>query len=160
MIDAIKHLVTDPTTDPKVKRKLISVLGAWHQQFQGDPKMSSVSNLYKSVPHAVTGKGPQLTGGETEYEKRRREEREAKEEAKRKAKQAKEDKRKKEEEARLRQARKNRPPFNFEKEKPQILQTIAEASQAANNLVNALTVSLQERSYMIHLLIATLASKP
>ena len=58
--------------------------------------MSSVSNLYKSVPHAVTGKGPQLTGGETEYEKRRREEREAKEEAKRKAKQAKEDKRKKE----------------------------------------------------------------
>ena len=68
--------------------------------------------------------------------------------------------RKKEEEARLRQARKNRPPFNFEKEKPQILQTIAEASQAANNLVNALTVSLQERSYMIHLLIATLASKP
>lgn len=148
LTDAIKHLVADPGTDPKVKRKLISVLGSWHKQFQNDPRMSLVANLYKSVPHAAPARTSQtFTPVESEYDKRKREEREAKEEAKRKAK---EDKRKKEEEARQRAARdkrRQRPPFNFEKEKPQILQAIAETSQAANNLVNALTVCPISYSY-------------
>jgi hypothetical protein len=37
-----------------------------------------------------------------------------------------------------------RPPFNFEKEKPQILVSIANASQAAINLTNACRVSLAD----------------
>jgi anion-transporting ArsA/GET3 family ATPase len=59
-----------------------------------------------------------------------------------KAKQAKEEeKKRKEEELRKRTERtKRRQPFDFEKEKPQILNTIAETSQAASNLVNALKV--------------------
>ena len=66
-----------------MKRKLVSILAAWHKQFQNDPHMSPVANLYKSVPQArpaPTGPPP-----ESLYDKRKREEREAKE-AKRKAK--------------------------------------------------------------------------
>ncbi|CED84325.1 Cytosolic sorting protein GGA2/TOM1 [Phaffia rhodozyma] len=37
-----------------------------------------------------------------------------------------------------------RPPFNFEKEKPIILQTVASASQAANNLINAIRLVNRE----------------
>ena len=109
--------------------------------------MSTVASLYNSVPHGPTRQAApprpvQTAEQEGEWEKRRREEREAKEEAKRKAKQAKlDEKAKKEEELRKRANRgKKRPPFDFEKEKPQILNSIAETSQAANNLINALTV--------------------
>ncbi|KAI5121154.1 hypothetical protein M0805_007152 [Coniferiporia weirii] len=144
LTDAIKHLVNDPGTDPKVKRKLIGVLGSWQKQFQGDARMSLVANLYKSVPHAPATRMSLEIAPETDYGRRKREEREAKEEAKRKMKEAKEEeKRKKEEQERqraVRDKRKQRPPFNFETEKPQILQAIAETSQAANNLVNALTL--------------------
>ncbi|KAL7417651.1 hypothetical protein BDY24DRAFT_375610 [Mrakia frigida] len=38
-----------------------------------------------------------------------------------------------------------RPPFNFEKEKPVILQTVASASQSANNLINAIRLVNRER---------------
>lgn len=116
--------------------------------------MSLVANLYKSVPHSGSVSHsrvvqPAAADQEAEWERRRREEREAKEEAKRKSKEAKEaakmeEKRKREEELRQRMAKdkRKRPPFDFEKEKPQILQAIAETSQAANNLVNALTVCM------------------
>lgn len=39
-----------------------------------------------------------------------------------------------------------RPPFDFAKEKPQVLVSIANASQAANNLVNACRVSREAGS--------------
>ncbi len=45
--------------------------------------------------------------------------------------------RQEEEAARARAKQPKRPPFNFAKEKPQVLVSIANASQAANNLVNA-----------------------
>lgn len=136
LTDAIKHLVTDPGTDQHVKRKLISILIAWHKQFQNDPHMSLVANLYKTVPSSRpvpvnTGPPP-----ESAYDKRKREEKEAKE-SKRKAK---EEERLKREQELARAQRNKRTPFNFEKEKPQILQAIAETSQSANNLLNALTV--------------------
>lgn len=114
--------------------------------------MSLVANLYKSVPHSGSVSHsriaqPGIVEQESEWERRRREEREAKEDSKRKAKEAKEvakaeEKRRKEEELRQRTVKdkRKRPPFDFEKEKPVILQSIAETSQAANNLVNALTV--------------------
>ena len=136
MTDAIKHLVTDPGTDQRVKRKLVSILGAWHKQFQNDPRMSPVANLYKMVP--TSRPAPVITGPppESAYDKRKREEREAKE-AKKKAK---EEERLKREQELARARRSKRPPFDFEKERPQILQAIAETSQCANNLLNALTV--------------------
>ena len=127
--------------------------------------MTLVANLYKSVPHGRSGTAQSsnalqaMTGNigaelaESEAERRRREEREAKEEAKRRAKQAKVDeKMRREEESRRkldqqgkdkdRDRAKRRAPFDFEKEKPNVLNSIAETSQAANNLVNALTVRL------------------
>lgn len=155
LTDAIKHLASDSGTDPKVRRKLIGVLASWNREFQGNPSMALVANLYKSVPHSVSTSHAKVayTGvieQETDYEKRRREEREQKEETKRKAKEAKaEEKRKKEEEMRQKTVRdkRKRTPFNFEQERPQILQAIAETSQAATNLVNAITVCITSMSY-------------
>ena len=49
MIEALKMLATDSMTDPKVKKKLVSVLGAWHSQFKDDPSMSHISHLYNIV---------------------------------------------------------------------------------------------------------------
>ena len=52
LTDAIKHIASDPSTDARVRKKLVSVLASWHRQFEGDPKMSLVANLYRSVPHS------------------------------------------------------------------------------------------------------------
>ena len=150
LTDAIKHLAQDSTTDPKVKRKLVAVLTAWHRQFEGDPKMSLVANLYRAIPAhrerpVSFQQNNEALEAEREAERRRREEKEAKEEAKRKAKQLKqEEKQRRENEAKRKVEDKNRRrfPFDFEKERPQIFNAIAEASQATTNLINALTVSL------------------
>ncbi|ETW87068.1 hypothetical protein HETIRDRAFT_238204, partial [Heterobasidion irregulare TC 32-1] len=148
LTDAIRHLASDSSTDEKVKRKLNAVLASWRNQFKDDHSMTLVANMFKprrpseparrSVDHEVEAR-------ESEYEKRRREEKIAKEEAKKKAKLDKEaeKERLKNEEAARRQRAKDkttRKPFNFEQEKPQVLNSIASASSAANNLVNAITL--------------------
>ncbi|KAH8099290.1 hypothetical protein BXZ70DRAFT_290826 [Cristinia sonorae] len=159
LTDAIKSLAQESATDPKVKKKLLAVLASWHSQFKDDPSMSFVANLYKQCKPADTATRMRLeanvlnTGGldyDGEYiERKRREEREKrekKEEEKRKLKEAKEAEKAKlrqEEEARRRkatQSKSKRKPFNFEQEKPQILTSIASASQASSNLVNAITL--------------------
>jgi LAS seventeen-binding protein 5 len=100
--------------------------------------MHPVANLYRSIPTSRPSQVPRSPPAESAYDKRKREEREAKE-AKRKAK---EDRRDQEMRERIeRNRRDKRTPFNFEKEKPQILQAIAETSQASNNLINALMVN-------------------
>ena len=43
-------LGSEPTTDPKVKRKLVQVLAAWHSQFKDDPSMAFVANLFNTHP--------------------------------------------------------------------------------------------------------------
>ncbi|KAJ8083739.1 hypothetical protein PM082_002505 [Marasmius tenuissimus] len=74
-----------------------------------------------------------------------------KDEAKRKAKQEKEEARerqRREEEERRKQKNKpktKRQPFNFEQEKPKVLGSIVEASQASSNLVNAITLVNTEK---------------
>ncbi|KAI8990560.1 hypothetical protein BD414DRAFT_438281 [Trametes punicea] len=153
LTDALKNLAADPGTDSKVKKKLASVLVAWHLQFKDDPSMTLVANLYKQCRIAQTNRVTSdrqaiIDAGlttETEYLERKRREEEAKkkrDEEKRKVKEEKE-RRKREEEERKRKAsqpKTKRKPFNFEQEKPQILTAIANASQAANNLVNAMTL--------------------
>lgn len=52
-------LANDSSTDPKVKKKLVSVLGAWHSQFKDDPSMSLVANLYNLVKPATASRRPQ-----------------------------------------------------------------------------------------------------
>ncbi|KAI0361468.1 seryl-tRNA synthetase [Trametes cingulata] len=162
LTDALKNLAADPATDTKVKKKLAAVLAAWHLQFKDDPSMALVANLYKQcrVAHATRVSTDRKTiesvnaglGLGSDYLERKKKEEEARkkrEEEKRKAKEEKE-RRKREEEERKRRAaqpKTKRKPFNFEQEKPQILTAIANASQAANNLVNAMTlVNTQQES--------------
>ncbi|PSS29581.1 hypothetical protein PHLCEN_2v2729 [Hermanssonia centrifuga] len=161
LTDAIRALATDSTTDPKVKRKLVSVLASWHAQFKDDPSMSLVANLFNLVkPHTPPSRAPKpveedmyqidsagLGLGESYEERRRKEERERREkkdEEKRKAKEAKEAEKllrlKKLEEEKRKKSAPKRKPFNFEEEKSQVLTAIANATTATNNLVNAITL--------------------
>ncbi|THH23084.1 hypothetical protein EUX98_g8090 [Antrodiella citrinella] len=127
-------------TDPKVKRKLMSVLAAWNSQFKDDPTMSLVAGLYKQCkPLEAPGRARTMDAPirartqdavaldvsgidyDAEHNERKRE---RKEEEKRKAREAKEAKEseklkliKQREEARRRksaQGKTNRKPFNFE----------------------------------------------
>lgn len=166
LTDALKHLATDSSVDSQVKKKTIQVLASWHQQFKDDPGMNYVANLYTTVkpvrerPKSVgVEPAPRTSSDGTYWEERRKREAEdeakrrdekaarkaAEEDAKRKAREEKErerlDKIRKEEEAKK---AKNRPPrrrFDYEKEKPIIVTSIANASQASSNLVNAITVN-------------------
>nr|VWO96720.1 Vacuolar protein sorting-associated protein 27 [Ganoderma boninense] len=162
LLDAIKHLAADPATDHKVKKKLVSVLVGWRRQFADDPSMQYVAKLYDQCKlaqadrvsadkRAMDGVNVGMGLDADFMEKKRKEEaaRKKKEEEKRQAKEDKE-RRKREEEERRRngaRAKTKRKPFNFE-QKPQILTAIANASQAASNLVNAMTlVNPQQESY-------------
>lgn len=166
LTDALKMLANDGATDPKVKKKLVAVLTAWHAQFKDDPSMSLVANLYKTCGVGGPRSSNRMSAGygldrdteeirrleererEREQERQReKEEREAekrrKEEEKRKAKEEKERRKREEEQKRKAVARGGqvkRKPFDFEQEKPQILTAIAGASQASINLVNAITL--------------------
>ncbi|EKM61364.1 uncharacterized protein PHACADRAFT_168806 [Phanerochaete carnosa HHB-10118-sp] len=162
LTDAIKMLGSDPGTDPKVKKKLLAVLASWNAEFKDDPSMSLVANLFSQVrparpaPRAPPVK-PSLEDNNFTFERSelpdpheaRRVKEEERKEAKRKAKEQREaDKlrlKKIEEEQRRRvkqgkEGKGKRKPFNFEEEKAQIMTAIANASTAANNLVNAITL--------------------
>ncbi|KAG2154621.1 hypothetical protein DEU56DRAFT_769437 [Suillus clintonianus] len=158
LTDAIKHLAADPMTDQKVKKKLIEVLASWHKQFKDDPSMSVVAGLYRQCRTAdrrsqgySNSADPLSHGPSSDYERKMKEKDEkelskqrakrAKQEAKQKARQAEEDARKKD--------RPRRAPFNFEVEKPQILTTIANASQASSNLVNAIMLVNGEKESVV-----------
>lgn len=126
LTDALKNLASDPSTDKKVYKKLLLVLGSWRDQFKGDPSMTLVAGLYKQC----RGEGRRLSQQEVAHmvgisptaEDKKKTEREQKEEAKRKAKQEKQEneKRRREEEERRRKERTegNKPKralFPFEK---------------------------------------------
>lgn len=143
LTDAIKQLSADPATDANVKKKLLLILSSWKRQFQGDSKMTLVASLYdqcrpvqrRSVDYGPSAEIERRKEKEREKEAQRREKEEAKKRAKR-------------EKAELRERRDKDPRrskrtmFNFEQEKPQVLGSIVNASQASSNLVNALMVSL------------------
>ncbi|KAH9937331.1 uncharacterized protein B0H18DRAFT_1113185 [Fomitopsis serialis] len=164
LVDALRMLTTEPTTDAKVKKKLSTVLLSWHAQFKDDPSMQYVANLYKTCGVNLPGQRAQKQrqrrldrerreqemeerAREKEREKEKeREEKRKREEEKLKAKQEKAQgkaKRKQEEEARRHGVK--RKPFNFEEVRPvgreaPGLTAIAGASQASINLVNAITL--------------------
>lgn len=125
--------------------------------------MKFVSNLYSSAQGSVTARrrlsnDPRQFGvppsGAEEREARELKERERKQKLKeekeaRKAKEREEIERKAKEKAAAkepqRRPNKQRKPFNFEIEKPNILSSIATASQASNNLINALKLVNREK---------------
>ncbi|KAI6120729.1 hypothetical protein EDD16DRAFT_832681 [Pisolithus croceorrhizus] len=154
LIDALKQLASDPNTDSEVRGKLAKVLSSWSVQYRGNASLSHVASLYtqcddlhRSSQHGAATKRAEvdkmlqnawLTSDSTEQKKKDKEAKEAKEAAKRKAKQEKaEAKHKAEEEARRSKDRPRRR-FDFDKEKPQIINSIANASQASSNLINAM----------------------
>ncbi|KAF9229057.1 hypothetical protein BS17DRAFT_722352 [Gyrodon lividus] len=144
LVDAIKQLAFDPLADTKVKKKLLSILASWNVQFRNDPSMSTVAGLYKQCrpldrrPHGHSNSADLdalYNAGLSSIN-----EKEAKQRAKQEKEAAKERARKAEEEARKKRSRPRRAPFNFEAEKPQILNSIANGSQASSNLTNAITL--------------------
>ncbi|GAA5841366.1 hypothetical protein JCM9279_000627 [Rhodotorula babjevae] len=150
LLERIKVLAGDPHTEPQVKKKVMSVLGSWYIQFKDDPKMQLVAGLYKSCGG---GKQASRTAATEAYEAQQaRYERESAARAERKAAEirareaekeriakAKADKERMKQQARSgTQTRTRRPPFNFEQEKPKILASVGQGTQAAQRLVNAL----------------------
>lgn len=153
---------SDPMTEQKVRKKLIRILGAWHAQYKDDPSMKTVANLYKQHrSNATSPQSPRDGDLEAAIRKSKEEaERKAKEEAERLKREEKKKKEKKDA-----KSKSKRKPFNFEEvqvflgccpfeatdlvsqEKPKILTQIANATQSANNLVNAITVCFRYISH-------------
>ncbi|KAJ7109990.1 hypothetical protein C8R44DRAFT_269371 [Mycena epipterygia] len=169
LTDTLKHLANDASTDKKVKKKLLLVMASWQDQFKSDPSMAMVAGLYKQTRHDRSEQSYQLnTMALPDVEQL---ERDAKRKSKLEREQAKEKQRLEEAERRRKEKeRKNRPkraPFDFEKvsdtaassfhcidhffykEKPLVLGSIVEASQASNNLVNAITLVNQEKDSLL-----------
>ena len=103
LIDAIRHLASDPTANPKVKKKLISILASWNTQFKNDPSLSIIADLYL---HTRRSHVRSASAGPTISDKDAAKKR-AKEDAKERARKA-------EEEARQMRNRPRTAPFNFE----------------------------------------------
>ncbi|KAJ6575345.1 hypothetical protein B0H19DRAFT_1128244 [Mycena capillaripes] len=151
LTEALKNLANDSNTDKKVKKKLLLVMASWQDQFKTDPSMTIVAGLYKQVRHDRNERTQQLEVlGLPDTEAL---EREAKKKAKQERERAKEKERLEEaERRRMEKERKNRPkraPFDFEREKPLVLGSIVEASQASSNLVNAITLVNQEKESLL-----------
>jgi LAS seventeen-binding protein 5 len=162
LTDALKNLQSDPNTNEGVKKKLTAVLASWHSQFKDDPGMAYVANLYKPPRPKSTGPDPEtLRRQRDEAERKRREDaeeaerkrKEDKDAAKRRAEELERERWKKADEERAakkaaKDKEKNkgkaqpRRRFVYEVEKPKILESIATASQASSNLVNAITVNV------------------
>ncbi|KAG8796584.1 putative actin patch assembly and actin polymerization protein, partial [Serendipita sp. 399] len=146
LIEQMKRMSTDPHTDERVKKRLVSLFGGWHRQFKDDPSMRVAAGLYSSVkptPRLNTALNQSNPAAEKQKEKEERKarEREAEEERRRQKHAQKE--------AAWNQANKRpnkqRKPFNFEQEKPVIITSIANASQCSNNLINALKLVNREK---------------
>lgn len=152
----MKHMSTDPHTDERVKKRLISLFASWHRQFKDDPSMRTAAGLFATVkpsPRVNTTLNSNLSsvGMDTAATERARKQKE-KEERKVKEKEAEEERKKlkqAQKEAAWNQAHKKpnkqRKPFNFEQEKPAILTSVANASQCSNNLMNALKLVNREK---------------
>ncbi|KAG6821395.1 hypothetical protein H0H93_014192 [Arthromyces matolae] len=143
LTDAIKNLSADHSADKKVRKKLLAVLASWHEQFKSDPSMSAIAGLYKQCSREGRRQSyhdvAHLIGMPLE-EKKKKDEEEAKQAVKREKEQAKARKLDEERQKRLRQSQPARTPFVFEKDKPKVLASIVEASQASSNLINAITL--------------------
>lgn len=118
------------------------VAGLFRQCRPADRRSQGYSNNADPLSH----------GPSSDYERKMKERDEkelAKQQAKLEKQEAKKRARKAEEDARKKKARSRRPPFDFEAEKPQILTTIANASQASSNLVNAIKLVNSEKESVV-----------
>jgi len=112
----LKNLATDPTTDPKVKKKVLAVLASWSRQFKDDQSAAAIAGLYRQVKPAEP---PRRSGVVREQLAEREREAEQKRKEKETKRKAKEERLKLEEEARRKKAASRttntaRKPFDFE----------------------------------------------
>lgn len=164
MTEQLKFLASAAHTDQRVRKRLLSVTAGWHRQYKDDPNqyMRALAGIYASCkPPSATAHNAHLESelssigignADRERKAKEREEREARDAERKKAK-ALDKQREKDKLAAAASApwnqkkppNKQRKPFNFEQEKPQILSSIASASQASNNLINALKLVNREK---------------
>ena len=116
LTDALKNLATDPTTDPKVKKKVLAVLASWSRQFKDDRGAATIAGLYRQVKPAEPPRRSAVDREQLAEREREAEQKRIAKEAKRKAK---EERLKLEEEARKKKAASRtintaRKPFDFE----------------------------------------------
>ncbi|KAM0788811.1 hypothetical protein ACM66B_002897 [Microbotryomycetes sp. NB124-2] len=145
LVERIKIMAGDPHTDERVKKKLMSVLGSWYRQFHDDPRMSLVAGLYQACGGGKKSRSAATEAYERQqakYEQEARERAERKQQLKEQERQRlakeKEDKEKEKAKRKAQAGRARRPPFNFEAEKPKIMQSVGTGTQSAQALVNAL----------------------
>ncbi|KAH6916942.1 hypothetical protein BKA70DRAFT_317973 [Coprinopsis sp. MPI-PUGE-AT-0042] len=151
--DALRHIASDSYVDRRVKKKLSLVLAAWRTQYKDDPSMSFFANLYtqcriserKGQNDAYQMAGvPNLKEDEKKMEKRKL--KEEKRAAREKAAKEEEERRKNSVQQGADRTRRTRR-FDFEKDKPKVLESLVAASQASSNLMNAITlVNLQKET--------------
>jgi hypothetical protein len=107
----LKHLATDYSTDPKVRKKVLAVLASWSREFKDDRGAAGIAGLYRQVkPAGSDANREALAERERESEKRRKE----KKDAKRKAKEKRLEEARSTKKAASRTAT-SRKQFNFEK---------------------------------------------
>ncbi|PWN48610.1 hypothetical protein IE53DRAFT_412194 [Violaceomyces palustris] len=145
LVERIKLMSQDELVDASVRKLLMRVLLSWHQQFKDDPSMKVVSGLYAACGGGKKSDAQKKSEAAEAFRKQQEKARiEAQMRADRKAaerlqKQEEKDFKAREKE-RLRKggSAAKRPAFNFEQEKPQILNALATSQQSATALVNAL----------------------
>lgn len=161
LLERLRIAATDPVSDRLVKEKCKQLFGQWSVTYKNTPGMERVAALYKQLPrrkqpanqakakvlrdstasegpqmgHVVsvaTGNGPSTVVGGSKHKHSA-----SKLKAEKKEKEKQEKQEKKEKRMRYRS-------FNFEREKSQMLQTLASSSVASTNLLNALKLVNRE----------------
>jgi LAS seventeen-binding protein 5 len=155
-MEHMKHMNTDPHTDERVKKRLLSLVASWHRQFKDDPSMRTAAGLYATMKptmriNTALNNNLSSVGTDAAAAERARKLKE-KEDKKTKEREAEEERKKLKEAQKAaawnqanRKPNKQRKPFNFEQEKPAILTSVANASQCSNNLINALKLVNREK---------------
>ncbi|RXW22559.1 hypothetical protein EST38_g3297 [Candolleomyces aberdarensis] len=143
LTDALKLIGFEATVDKRVKKKLLLVLSSWKEQYADDPSMALIAGLYKQcrISERKEKERYNLMGLTHEMDKKTTTKMQEKEEKRL----AKEKARLEEEERRKNKNKPKRVPFNFERDKPKIVESISEASQASSNLINAIRLVNMEK---------------
>ncbi|EST07789.1 hypothetical protein PSEUBRA_002901 [Kalmanozyma brasiliensis GHG001] len=135
LVDRIKIMSQDQLVDASVRRLLMRVLLSWHQQFKDDPTKKMVAGLYHACGGGKKSEAQKKNEAAEAYRKLQEKQRiEAQIRSDRKAAEQLQ----KEEDKKRGKKGVKRPAFNFEQEKPSILQSLAISQQVATALVNAL----------------------
>jgi hypothetical protein len=145
LLERLRIAATDPVSDPLVKEKCKQLFGQWAVSYKGTPGMERVASLYKQLPkrkqpatqartkvlrEAERPSEPQL--GHTVSVSAGNGPAKVLSSPKHKHSSSKSLKKEKKEKKLYSRS------FNFEKEKPEMLQTLASSSVASTNLLNAL----------------------